>query len=325
MPWILQQADLILAGKMPLFSHEPVEFAGDNRWHHDFVLQKTAPRKFYGTIGYLDATRVGDSKHVWEPNRFAWALWLGVAYRITSDRKYAEAFAELAEDWFAQNPYPIGINYCSALEIALRNYAWLWSLDLFADSLAEQPILLDKLLHGIWIGCRHIESNLSTYFSPNTHLLGEAFALYACGAAIPEFSDSPRWRSKGLTILAREAKRQFFEDGMHRELSSGYHIYATDLYLQACLIGIQSGYHVNDSILLAARQFAVRLAELAPRNLVMPMMNDCDGGRLMKRSWCVGRSRHRWRRRQKDRCSRRGASRCSCGDCHPRGVRARHL
>ncbi len=31
----------------------------------------------------------------------------------------------------------------------------------------------------------HIEQNLSHYFSPNTHLLGEALALYVAGRALP--------------------------------------------------------------------------------------------------------------------------------------------
>ena len=280
LPWVLSQADAVVAGKMPLFSYQPMEFRHPDRWHRDFILQKTAPRKFYGAIRYLDVEEVGDSKHVWEPNRFGWAWWLGLAYRITSERKYADVFAQLTTDWFEQNPYPIGINYCSALEVGFRSYAWVWALDLFADFLADQPELLTKLLQGIWVGCRHIEANLSTYFSPNTHLTGEAFALYACGAGIPEFEESPRWRQQGQAILAREAKRQFYRDGTHRELSSGYHIYSTDFYLQACLIGLQTGYQVDMATVHAARQFALRLAQLAPPDLKMPSINDCDGGRV---------------------------------------------
>ena len=278
--WVLDQADVVLQGKMPLFSHPPVDFQGENRWHQDHILGKTAPRKYHGLIRYLDVSEVGDSKYVWEPNRFAWAMWLGLAYRVTADPRYAEKFAELTESWFRENPYPIGINYCSALEVGLRNYAWIWSMDLFAEFLSTEPRLLEQLIQGIWIGCNHVESNLSYYFAPNTHITGEAFSLYACGAAFSEFTQAPRWRSLGCNILANEVGRQFHEDGTHRELSTGYHIYSADFYLQASLISVQTGYQVPEIIVNASRQLGIRLNELAPSNLVMPQVNDCDGGRL---------------------------------------------
>lgn len=283
-PWVLERADLVVAGKMPLFTYPDLDFQGDDRWHRDFILDKTSPRKFHGAVGYLNPDEVGDSKHVWEPNRFAWAIWLGVAYRVTGDAKYANKFAELTTDWFHQNPYPIGINYCSALEIGFRNYAWLWSLDLFSECLAEHPVLLEQILKGIWIGCRHVESNLSYYFAANTHIIGEGFSLFACGAALPEFADSARWRKLGQQILSSESQKQVHQDGMHKELSSVYHIYSTDFFQHAILIGRQTGFELPTTLEATTVRMAKRLAELAPHNHVLPQWNDNDGGRLM---WLV--------------------------------------
>jgi hypothetical protein len=39
---------------------------------------------------------------------------------------------------------------------------------------------------------RHIESYLSTYFSPNTHLTGEALGLYYLGTCLPELECARR-------------------------------------------------------------------------------------------------------------------------------------
>ena len=280
LPWVLARAEDVLVDRLPLFAHGAIDFTGPDRWHRDFVANKTAPRKFHGFVPYLDHNVVGDSKHVWEPNRFAWAIWLGIAYRITGEAKYADKFRQWTADWFRCNPYPMGINYCSALEVAYRNYAWLWSLSLFSDYLEMQSQLLDDLLRGIWIGSRHIEENLSTYFAPNTHILGEAFGLFAVGAAIPEFRDSARWRKRGLAMLEAETYRQFFQDGMHRELSSCYHIYTSDIYLQAVQIGRESGHRVPAKVEETAKLAARRLAELVPHDLMMPQFNDCDGGRV---------------------------------------------
>lgn len=279
-PWVLKQADIVVDGCMPMFSYQPVQFHGADRWHHDFILKKTAPRDFYGHVKYLDAESVGDSKHIWEPNRFSWALWLGIASLVSSEQKYADKFFELTEDWFEQNPYPMGINYCSSLELAFRNYAWLWSLRFFSDQFRARPELLENVLEGIWIGCRHIEANLSTYFSPNTHILGEAFGLFVCGAAVPEFKDAKRWRELGGSILAGQATRQFHADGTHAELSSVYHLYSTDFCVHASLVGRETNFALPASLAAATRRMSVRLSELAPTNLQLPQFNDCDGGRL---------------------------------------------
>jgi hypothetical protein len=278
---VLQRADTILDGQMPLLDWPPVDFSSDDRWWRDPILQKVAPDRFYARVAYLDAEQVGDSKYVWEPNRFAWSLWLGLAHQLTADQRYADSFAELTRDWFVKNPYPRGVNYCSALEIALRAYAWVWAADLFAARLSTDADLLSQLLAGIWTSCRHIEENLSHYFSPNTHLIGEAFGLYACGSALPEFRESERWRRVGTKILKEQARCQFFADGTHRELSSGYHLYATDFYLHACLIARQTGFDLDPAIWRTARRLATRLAALVPPDGILPQFNDCDGGRLM--------------------------------------------
>ena len=280
-PWILQRADDVLGNRLPLFGYGVIDYSAEDRWHQDVILKKTAPQMFHGRVPYLDPNVVGDSKHVWEPNRFAWAIWLGIAYRVTNDERYAEKFREMTTDWFNRNPYPLGINYCSALELAFRNYAWLWSLSLFSEYLDTQPQLLERLLCGIWTASRHVEINLSTYFAPNTHILGEAFGLFAVGAAIPEFRDSARWRKLGLSLLQSESKKQFYHDGMHRELSGHYHIYSTDFLLHTVQIGRESGFRVPTKIEATAKRAARRLSEIVPHDLKMPQFNDCDGGRLM--------------------------------------------
>ncbi len=279
---ILRRAQIVVEGKMPIFSREPVEFSGADRWRRDFFLDVCAPQVFYGDIEYLNVAQVGDSKHVWEPNRFGWVYWLGQAYILTGEKQYAETFARLTLDWLEYNPYPLGVNYCSALESAFRCYALVWGLDLFAHIFAANPQVLDAVLEILWQGCSHIENNLSYYFAPNTHLTGEAFALYAVGAAVPEFAESERWRALGERILVTESQKQFHSDGTHKELSSCYHLYSTDFYLQTALIAKRTGFVVSGEIYDTAKALAVRLAELAPADLTLPQFNDCDGGRL---SW----------------------------------------
>ena len=78
-----------------------------------------------------------------------------------------------------------------------------------------------------------VEQNLSRYFSPNTHLLGEALALYVVGRALPELRRAAKWEQLGRTVLVEQIARQIHADGGHAELSTHYHRYTLDFYLLA--------------------------------------------------------------------------------------------
>ncbi|HZW72964.1 MAG TPA: alginate lyase family protein, partial [Caldimonas sp.] len=126
----------------------------------------------------------------------------------------------------------------------------------------------------------HIEQNLSYYFSPNTHLLGEALALYVCGRALPLLQRSPDREAAGRRVLLDEARRQIAADGGHCERSTHYHRYTLDFYLLALTIA-----RITDDP--AAPDFertAVLLADaarvLADDRGELPLIGDDDGGML---------------------------------------------
>src|SRR4029079_16411298 len=87
----------------------------------------------------------------------------------------------------------------------------------------------------------HVQHNLSSYFSPNTHLSGEALGLYAVSAAFPELGRSRPRAAAGRTVLLQEAHSQVRPDGGHAELSAHYHRYSTDFYLLALMVARASG------------------------------------------------------------------------------------
>ena len=96
----------------------------------------------------------------------------------------------------------------------------------------EPPWLVDLLL-GLDVQLRQVERNLSWYFSPNTHLLGEALALYVCRPHLAGVLATAKWARIGGDILVGEIDRQVLGDGFHVERSTHYHRYALDFYLLA--------------------------------------------------------------------------------------------
>ena len=50
---------------------------------------------------------------------------LAKAFRLNGDVKFAQEIFSQWQDWHAQNPYPIGINWASSLEVAFRCLSWM--------------------------------------------------------------------------------------------------------------------------------------------------------------------------------------------------------
>ncbi len=247
---------------------------------------------------YLDPAG-GDHKVIWELNRHQHWLTLGRAYHLTSDRRYYDEFVAQFGNWLPANPPLSGVNWASMLELGFRSLSWIWALHLFAGAastdleanaaaagpgstkspLDVEPWTVD-LLVGLDRQLTHIEHNLSRYFSPNTHLTGEALALYVAGATLPELAASQRRMALGRDVLLGEIDRQIRPDGGHAELSAHYHRYSTDFYLLAVLAarGSQDGEAARFEE--AALRQARYLRAMADDRGRLPLIGDDDGGQL---------------------------------------------
>jgi hypothetical protein len=192
---------------------------GEIDWRRDYVHGRSSGLEYFRRIPYLDFAKVGDHKNVWELNRHQQLVVLAQA------GEWAEIERQL-ESWWAANPFQRGINWASALEVAFRALSWMWvdHLTPAMPAAFRRRFLTELYRHGL-----HLEYNLSIYFSPNTHLLGEVVALHALGCAYPDFPNAARWRALGRRWVVNEVGRQFREDGSHFEQSSYYHGYAYDM------------------------------------------------------------------------------------------------
>src|SRR5262249_44837227 len=122
-----------------------------------------------------------------------------------------------------------GINWASALEVAFRALSWSWSYH-FAGANFREAFRRQFLSALYQHGC-YLEHNFSVYFSPNTHLLGEALVLHALGTFFPQWPRASQWRQQGGRTMGQEMERQVRDDGSHIEQSTYYHVYALDMFL----------------------------------------------------------------------------------------------
>jgi len=278
---ILGRADQIQAGHFDLLGFRGLSFGDPIDWRLEPLAGKSAPLVHWSRLNYLNADLFGDKKIIWELNRHQYFITLGQAYWLTNDERYAETFAAHVNSWMDQNPPKLGVNWASSLEVAFRSISWLWALYFFKDSPALTPRTFLRICKFLYVNARHLETYLSTYFSPNTHLTGEALGLFYLGTILAEFKESSHWRNKGLQILLEQLPRHVQPDGVYFEQSSHYHRYTTDFYLHLRLLLSANQEPVPSELDQKLGLLLDHLMYITRPDGTTPLFGDDDGGRLM--------------------------------------------
>jgi hypothetical protein len=278
---IISRAQRITQGRFDLLGLRDLGFGKDIDWHLEPVSGKRAPLAHWSRVDYLSAEVAGDKKITWELNRHQYLMTLGRAYWLTNDELYAETFVRHLSSWMDANPPKLGINWASSLEVSLRAISWLWALYFFKDSRALKPDFFLRVLKFLYLHARHLETYLSTYFSPNTHLTGEALGLFYIGTLLTEFRAAQRWRERGRRILLEELDRHVRADGVYFEQSSYYHRYTTDFYTHFLVLSRLNNQTVEPKLEEKLRALLDHLMYITRPDGTTPFFGDDDGGRLV--------------------------------------------
>jgi len=278
---IMESADAICRDEFDILGYGRLSFGSPVNWQFDAVSGRRAAPAHGSQIHYLANDQVGDSKVVWELSRHQWLLDLGQAWRFTDDERYAEAFARLVRHWMAENPPGFGMNWTSSLEVAIRMISWCWALSLFRGAAAFTPELFLQMLAWIQAHARYVERNLSRYFSPNTHLTGEALGLFYAGTLLPELEGGKRWAELGHKILVAELDRQVLPGGVYFEQSTRYQHYTVEMYLHFVILAERNRVAVPARVRNCLRQMVEFLLELRRPDGTVPQIGDADGGWLL--------------------------------------------
>jgi hypothetical protein len=278
---VIDAANRIAAGVFSVLGLRELDVGKNIDWHLEPVSGKRTPLCHWSQLNYLDATIAGDKKITWELNRHQYFLTLGRAYWLTDDERYAQVFVSHVTSWIEQNPPKLGINWASSLEIAFRSISWLWALRFFEKSPSMDPALLLRIVKVLYLNASHLETYLSTYFSPNTHLTGEALGLFYIGLLLPEFKDAKRWRELGLKILIDELPRHVKPDGVYFEQSSHYHRYTADFYTHLAILLRINGMTLPHDLEPKLQLLLDHLMYITRPDGTSPLFGDDDGGRLV--------------------------------------------
>jgi hypothetical protein len=269
---LVSLADEIVQGRIPLLG-DVVDFGATVAWRRDPQRGIETQQKYFRTIPYLDLEAVGDHKLIWELNRHQHLVLLAQSFVVTGRDEYSAAVVRQLEHWWTENQFQRGMNWASALEVGFRALSWIWIWHLVGEKVSasfRQRFLAELYRHGL-----HLEYNLSIYFSPNTHLLGEAVALHALGRLFPAFPRSERWRKLGREIVCGHMNTCVKSDGSYFEHSTYYHVYALDMFaFHAVLEDVPASYREG------LARMAEFLASITCESGELPFLGDDDGGRF---------------------------------------------
>lgn len=249
-------------------------------WNHDPQSGVTTPLAFGPLIDLRNPLLVGNVRNIWELNRHQHLVRAAAAYALSRDERLARFVRRQLESWLDQNPFPMGVNWASPLELGLRLISWVWVSRCLADSPEHEALF--GLRGCLWPAIyRHqwlVAELRSRGSSANNHLIGEMSGLYVSATAWPVFEQSQKWSLLARRSLHREIRCQYYRSGLNREQAYGYHVFATELLALAALEGERGGSPFSSGYLGGLRRaVAAGFALITPEGL-RPNYGDSDDG-----------------------------------------------
>ena len=119
------KAEAAVRHVVDLLGSGPVELGERIDWHRDFKTGIDWPRDVLADDqDYLRLHEACDVKMPWELSRCHHWVTLGRAYALEPDSRYATEFVHQLAAWLDDNPWPYGVNWGRAMEVAVRAVNW---------------------------------------------------------------------------------------------------------------------------------------------------------------------------------------------------------
>ncbi len=288
-PLDLPKSSLIEDGSVhllyPIFEQK-VDIFKPIDWHLDLSTGRTFPKSFAHKID-IRSDKYGSAKHVWEVNRMQFMLHIALHYMNSGEKKYLDLFCYHLTNWKNENPYMVGVNWYSNIEVNLRLICWYFcwqALDI--EILRATNAEFDKFVENIWMPMilEHAEYSYkhpSHCSSANNHLISEYAGLFvaACCWKIPHRNERMKYAKAGLE---REILLQNTTEGVNREEAAEYIQFIDDFFLIAAVVGRRSGVKFSDAYNERLHAMADYMNAMLDCKCNYPMYGDGDDGFVLR-------------------------------------------
>ncbi len=266
----LREADALAAGRLQRLDGSTLDLGALPDW------SRTEPR--------ADQPTPGDVRHAMEMHRHGHLVRLAQAWRLNGDQRHLAALLRQLDAWLDQCPYPQGVAWASALDVALRliNWSIVWQLiDGHRAGGALPHPLRKRWVASVYQHARFVRQNKSRYSSANNHLLGELMGLVVAQATWPLWPEVVRWGAAARRAVYVEAILQVHPDGVGCEQASWYQGFVFELLALFVHIEQAQGHVVDDRVLRRMGAMARFAASLRDRNGRVSHHGDADGAHAL--------------------------------------------
>jgi hypothetical protein len=254
-------------------------------WHLDIASGRRFPLLFAKDIN-IRTEEYGSAKHVWEVNRLQFLPLIALRYRQTKDVRFLKQFQHLVTQWAEANPYLVGVNWYSNIEVNIRLIVWFFSWEILeASSLAEENSVFRAFVHQIWVPtiyqhCQYSYQNPSKFSSANNHLISEHAGLFVA-ASYWNFAESAQWAAHARRGLEQEIIAQHSPQGVNKEEAAEYIQFITDFFLIPYVVAERSRQPFSQRYLSMLENILDYIFSLMDQRGNIPYYGDEDDGKVI--------------------------------------------
>jgi uncharacterized heparinase superfamily protein len=279
---ILSEADDVVANRFEALGSGKVELGWPVDWQRDFKSSKVWPLASSWEIDILDLDNPSDVKVPWELSRFHQVWWLGKAYWLTRNERYAEKFRELVEDWMHHNPVGRGVHWHTAMEVAIRACNWSAGYYFFCEAKSISPEFWLKFLNSLHAHGVFIRNHLEYAWRNGNHLLSGLVGLIFLGIVFRDTREGRAWLEHGVRALSEEMETQVYPDGVNYEKSISYHRLVLELFSTATILCQRNGIRFEESYMHRLERMVEFVQRYTRTDGSVPLVGDADDGRLFR-------------------------------------------
>lgn len=279
---IVEEAQNVLENKFETLGSGLISLGTPINWNKDFKTGKEWPAKALSSKEILDLEHPSDIKVPWELSRFHQAWWLGKAYWLEHDERYAEKFKDLVDNWIDNNPLGLGVNWVNAMEVAIRACNWIAGYYFFCESKSISLAFWTRFLKSLYMHGSYIEYHLEYSWRNGNHLLSDYVGIVFLGIFFRQSTFGKQWLQRGVSALHGEMAMQVYPDGVDYEKSTSYHRLVLELFYCATILCQKNSIPFTKEYLSRLEKMFEFVASYSRPDGSIPLFGDSDDGRLFR-------------------------------------------
>lgn len=294
---VLGVYDVNLIGDISLVDREVILLSAEHALHHEFDLLGSGYTRLdpidwhidfksgirWGKLFYKEQARPkgADIKVPWELSRCQHLLWLGVAYLLTNEEKYAKEVIDEIIWWIDDNPLMYSVNWTCSMDVAFRAVNWMCALNMISGYKDFNEDFSIKVSKSLWQHMFFIRHNLEKG-SPysNNHYASDLAGLIFLGSFFYHERKGFRCLKFAVKEFFKEIRLQVLPSGVHYERSVSYHRLMTEIVSYPIYVLLRGGFDIPKDIMSRVNCMYGFVASYIKPNGFSPLIADNDDGRF---------------------------------------------